>query len=50
MSMTTEADSPRGVTRLQKAAAAGGVLGAVAATILVAAAIAFNFLAPLLSS
>ena len=30
--MTTEADSPRGVTRLQKAAAAGGVLGAVAAS------------------
>ena len=30
--MTTEADSPRDVTRLQNAAAAGGVLGAVAAS------------------
>jgi len=30
--MTTEADAPRDVTRLQNAAAAGGVLGAIAAS------------------
>src|SRR5216683_6371771 len=30
--MTTEADSPRDVRRLQNAAAAGGVLGAIAAS------------------
>ncbi len=30
--MTTEADSPRDVPRLQNAAAAGGILGAVAAS------------------
>src|SRR5258708_40299034 len=30
--MTTEADSPRDVTRLQNATAVGGVLGAIAAS------------------